>query len=86
MIFLLLFTAAYVPFRLAFLDQVHITLTVIEYLVDILFAIDISVNFFSAYYDESNEIVKDKGKIAKNYLKTWFIPDLMAWYDIYIYI
>ena len=79
MIVLLLFTAGYVPFRLAFLDEISLTLEIIEYIVDILFGIDIIHNFFSAYYDNDNVLVTDKGKITKEYLKSWFIPDLLAW-------
>lgn len=49
--------------------------------VDVMFGIDIIVNFFSAYEVQdilSDEVVDDRKLIAKNYLTGWFIIDLLA--------
>ena len=78
-IVLLLYTALFVPFKIAFIETNSIGMVAIEYIVDIIFALDIFVNFISATEDTLNNtiIVKHK-EIAKNYIKSWFILDLIA--------
>ena len=83
MITLLLFTAIYVPYRVAFVETAPIGWLVVEYFVDILFLTDIIVNFLSAYLDGEHNLITSKKKIAINYLKGWFLIDIVAWY-IYI--
>ena len=75
----LIFTAIYVPIRLAFLEIIPIWLLIIEYFIDGFFVGDILVNFFSAFYDHNHILVTDKKIIAKTYLKGWFFVDLIAW-------
>lgn len=80
-IFLLIYTATIMPFRLVFYDSDN-DLTdpwnAIELLVDIGFWIDLVINMLSCYYDEEGALVKDHKLIIKNYLKSWFILDLLA--------
>ena len=85
MIILLLFTAVYVPFRIAYLDEVDLTLYVIEWVVDGFFFIDIILNFFTAYYDDNNVLITDKLKIAKRYLKSWFLIDIIGCIPIHLF-
>ena len=62
---------------MAFVDQDSSFEIFLNYLVDILFGVDIIVNFFSAY--ETNHRVETRLKsIAKNYLTGWFALDLVA--------
>ena len=83
---LLIWTAIYLPYRLAFLeDDVPLGFWIMELLIDILFGCDIIINFFIAYYDNENVLVVSKLKIAQRYLKTWFLIDLLSMY-IYVYI
>lgn len=50
-----------------------------EKLTDLLFAFDILINFRTAYVnDQTDELVTDPVKIAKNYLKGRFWVDLLA--------
>ena len=49
-----------------------------NYVVDILFLIDIIVIFNSAVYDENLNIIHDRATIAKIYLQGWFFIDLIA--------
>ena len=79
MVIALVFTAIYVPVRLAFLEKVSITFLVFEYIIDAIFILDIFFNFISAYYDEDHNLMTKKKQIAKNYLRGWFIIDLLAW-------
>ena len=77
---LLLYTAIYVPYKIAFINEQDSVVTqVFEWTVDILFAIDIFVNFISVYEDrKTGVIILDRKKIAMNYIKSWFILDLLA--------
>ena len=80
MIILLLFSGIYIPLRVAFYDEVPLTLIVIEYIIDVLFVSDIFINFISAYHDGDHIIVTNHCKIAKNYITGWFFIDIIAWY------
>ena len=75
---LLIITALYYPFRFAFWDNVDFGYIITEYVIDIIFVIDIILNFFTAFYNNNYELISDKKKIAKHYLK-WFFFDLIAW-------
>jgi hypothetical protein len=48
-IILLIYTATYVPFKVAFVDETSASLFAWDLVVDALFFIDIFVNFFAAY-------------------------------------
>lgn len=50
----------------------------LNYIIDGFFAIDIFVNFNSAYTDESYETITDRKKIAKEYLASWFLVDFLS--------
>ena len=76
---ILLISCITTPFRIAFggiedpLEWVIINAT-----IDILFLIDIFVNFFSAYYDAEFQIVEDRKLIAKEYITGWLTIDTLA--------
>ena len=74
----LLFTAVVTPYRLAFYDLDDTTWIVIDTIVDFGFSIDIILNFFMAYYDDSEDIVDNRKRVALNYLKGWFIVDILS--------
>ena len=82
---LLITTAVYVPYRLAFLNSVPFSVFIIELIVDFIFLFDIIINFFLAFVDDNNELILDRKIIIKRYLKSWFLIDVVSRY-IYIYI
>jgi hypothetical protein len=45
---------------------------------DIIFFVDIFIAFFSAYYNENDELVYDRAIIAKGYLTSWFLIDFLS--------
>jgi len=47
-------------------------------LIDLCFLVDIFVIFFSAYHDEEVGIVDSRSEINKNYLKGWFMIDVLT--------
>ena len=51
----------------------------INFSIDILFLVDILVNFNTAYYDEMAVIIRDRKKIAENYSR---YTEYFAWSDL----
>lgn len=78
MTILLLFTAINTPYRISFVETDDITWDIVDILTDFTFAIDIIINFFSAYQDENEEIIHNRAVIAKKYLRGWFLIDLIS--------
>ena len=76
--FLLLYTATFVPYRTAFIDDVSESLTDFEWCVDALFIFDLIINFTSAYEDRDKNIEVRLKLIAINYIKSWFLLDVAA--------
>ena len=87
MVLALIFTAIYIPIRIAFLEEVDLGLLIIEYTIDGIFILDLGINFFIAYYGKNKGLITNNKTIIKHYLKGWFLIDFIAWYlIIYIYI
>ena len=79
---LLLYTATLVPYRTAFLDnddwEQNYFLLVFDIFVDFLYFMDLFLNFFMAYEDRDKKLEVRLKKIAGNYLRSWFLPDLLS--------
>lgn len=85
LLLLLIYTATVMPFKLAFVEmalpaEVYISDGWLwwERLVDLLFWVDLVVNFFFSYRDSLGKEVVDQRRIAKNYLSTYFVLNLIA--------
>ena len=80
LISLLLYTATIMPYRVAFFEELNpsLGLRIFDATVDILFALDMIVNFISAYEDAEMKVIIDPWKIAKQYMKFWFWADMFA--------
>lgn len=79
MIFMLLYVASWVPFSICFNDNETETSNSIDVTVDLLFFLDILINFISAYEDEATGLpIISLKKIALNYTTGWFLIDLLA--------
>ncbi len=78
-IILLLYTATYMPYRICFIDDASTGfLLAFEYLIDVLFFLDIFVNFLSAIELPDGTIDPRLKSIAMAYIKSWFFLDLFA--------
>ena len=67
------------PYRIAFIETDTLVWIILDSFVDFCFLIDLILNmFFFAYYDVDEELIYDRKKIIKRYLKSWFIIDLLA--------
>ena len=79
MVFLLVYTATVMPFRLAFIKApIGSDWFWVETVIDFLFFCDIIVNFFSAFYNSEGKLVVNRKKIATSYAKSWMLFDITA--------
>ena len=46
--------------------------------MNVIFAVDIILNFFQAYLDQDFTLIDDKKDIAVHYLSSWFIVDVFS--------
>ena len=76
---LLIYTATFLPIRTAFIDVDPPGLFELEIIIDVLFFMDVYINFCSAYIDKNTGFIEAGFKnIAKNYCTSWFLFDITA--------
>ena len=76
--FILIITCSITPVTLAFYEEESISMVIFNLVINILFGIDIIVIFFTAFYNDDFVLIDDLSLIAKQYLKGWFLLDLLA--------
>lgn len=81
------YTAVMVPYNAAFKNKTmdQVPLLVIDSIVDVVFFLDIILNFHTTFVGPTGEIISDPKTIRMNYLKSWFIIDLLSClpYDVF---
>ena len=80
-VFLILYSCITVPYFLALGTEPRGFVAVVDKIVDLMFMLDIVLNFFTARVhieDDGPELKTDFGSIAVLYLKGWFLPDLLS--------
>ncbi|XP_055359672.1 potassium voltage-gated channel subfamily H member 7-like isoform X2 [Betta splendens] len=96
---LVIYTAIFTPYSATFLlsDQEEASmqtcgyscspLDVVDLIVDIMFIVDIIINFRTTYVNSNDEVVSQSTRIAVHYFKGWFLIDLVAAipFDLLIY-
>ncbi|XP_063843733.1 potassium voltage-gated channel unc-103-like isoform X21 [Scylla paramamosain] len=87
---LVIYTAIFTPYVAAFLlneqevarqnnqNQYDSPIVIIDLIVDIMFMVDIIINFRTTYVNHNDEVVSHPGKIALHYLRGWFLIDVVA--------
>lgn len=75
--FVLVLCVFWTPWEMAFNIE-HPASTVFNWIVDVLFLIDMIIVFFSAFTTEDFEVIDDHATIACIYIKGWFWIDLLA--------
>ncbi|KAM6957173.1 potassium voltage-gated channel subfamily H member 6a [Aplochiton taeniatus] len=87
---LVIYTAVFTPYSAAFLlneveDERRRTcgytcnpLNVVDLVVDVMFIVDILINFRTTYVNHNDEVVSHPGRIAQHYFKGWFLIDIVA--------
>ncbi|KAM3860954.1 voltage-gated delayed rectifier potassium channel KCNH5-like [Diretmus argenteus] len=79
------YTAIMVPYNVSFkTKQNNLAWLVLDSVVDVIFLIDIVLNFHTTFVGPAGEVISDAKLIQMNYLKTWFVIDLLSClpYDI----
>uniref|UniRef100_A0A8C4QAM8 Uncharacterized protein n=1 Tax=Eptatretus burgeri TaxID=7764 RepID=A0A8C4QAM8_EPTBU len=81
------YTAIMVPYNVSFRSkqkQNNMAWLVVDSVVDVIFLVDIVLNFHTTFVGPAGEVISDPGLIRANYLKTWFVIDLLSClpYDI----
>eukprot|EP00520_Triparma_pacifica_P010490 CAMPEP_0118669356 /NCGR_PEP_ID=MMETSP0785-20121206/20852_1 /TAXON_ID=91992 /ORGANISM="Bolidomonas pacifica, Strain CCMP 1866" /LENGTH=223 /DNA_ID=CAMNT_0006564023 /DNA_START=83 /DNA_END=752 /DNA_ORIENTATION=- len=74
---LIVYSVCLIPWRIGFEVEATGAILYFDYCVDICFAFDMILCFFTAYYEEEMLIV-NLPQIRSTYLKTWFVPDLLS--------
>ncbi|KAK3283954.1 hypothetical protein CYMTET_8365 [Cymbomonas tetramitiformis] len=74
---LILYNSIMVPFRIAFEVEATGNIEVFDFCTDLLFFIDIVLNFFTAFNLDGIQVV-DLQPIAKNYVRGWFWVDFAS--------
>ncbi|XP_040563458.1 potassium voltage-gated channel protein eag isoform X2 [Lepeophtheirus salmonis] len=86
-LFLTFYTAIMVPYNVALKNKTSedVSLLVVDSIVDVIFFIDIVLNFHTTYVGAGGEVVSDPKVIRLNYLKSWFVIDLLSClpYDVF---
>jgi hypothetical protein len=77
-ILVLIFSSLMIPYRVAFVDADTKGWKTVNWFVDICFFIDIIIIFNTAFYDENFQIVECRKEIAIQYLKSWFLIDIIS--------
>ncbi|XP_043246370.1 potassium voltage-gated channel subfamily H member 8-like isoform X2 [Amphibalanus amphitrite] len=72
------YVAVVVPYNASFVMDRDRPSVVSDVVVEALFLIDIILNFRTTYVNKKGEVVSNPRYIATNYLKGWFIVDLLA--------
>jgi hypothetical protein len=75
---MLVYSVIVTPFRIAFYDIDTLGWILFDIMVDLVFFLDIILNFFTAYFDFEDTLVKDRRVIARSYLKSWFFIDVVS--------
>ncbi|KAF1376595.1 hypothetical protein PFLUV_G00213100 [Perca fluviatilis] len=79
------YTAIMVPYNVSFkTKQNNLAWLVVDSIVDVVFLIDIVLNFHTTFVGPAGEVISDAKLIRMNYLRTWFVIDLLSClpYDI----
>ncbi|KAJ3606116.1 hypothetical protein NHX12_025637 [Muraenolepis orangiensis] len=81
------YTAIMVPYNVSFKHKQpssHLAWLVADSVVDVIFLVDIVLNFHTTFVGPAGEVISDARLIRMNYLKTWFVIDLLSClpYDI----
>ncbi|VVC94381.1 unnamed protein product, partial [Leptidea sinapis] len=73
------YVAVVVPYNASFVDEGHPRISVTsDVIVEALFIIDIVLNFRTTFVSKKGEVVSDSKPIALNYIRSWFVVDLLA--------
>lgn len=74
---LFFYTALFLPYRIAFIQNETTFLKALDQIVNVLFLLDIVFTFFTTY-TRKNVLVDDLRKIVSRYAKSWLVLDIVS--------
>jgi hypothetical protein len=77
MLIALAYVAIVMPFNISFVDDLPMTLQVVEHAIDAFFIFDLFYNLLTAYR-EDDILVTSNRKIVVKYCRGWFLFDIVA--------
>ncbi|KAL8185350.1 UNVERIFIED_CONTAM: Potassium voltage-gated channel subfamily H member 1 [Gekko kuhli] len=60
------------------MSENNVAWLVVDSIVDVIFLVDIVLNFHTTFVGPAGEVISDPKLIRMNYLKTWFVIDLLS--------
>lgn len=82
---LLIYTAIFMPVRFSFQAFFSSTWLIVDTTIDIIFMLDIIINFNTCYYEASGKLVTNRKNITIKYVKGWFWIDLVSSFPIQLF-
>ena len=73
-----IYNAIFCPFHLAFNVKMSSFHELMYRVVDVVFIVDIFVNFNTGFYDTGNNLVMDRQRISDRYITSWFSIDVIS--------
>eukprot|EP00057_Strongylocentrotus_purpuratus_P019181 XP_011673655.1 PREDICTED: potassium voltage-gated channel subfamily H member 8 isoform X3 [Strongylocentrotus purpuratus] len=73
-----LYIAIVVPFNAAVHQENELVITILDIIIEIIFIIDVVINFRTTYVSKSGKVVYEARAIGLNYIRSWFFIDLLA--------
>lgn len=73
-----LYSMIITPFIIAFDQSKFYGYLMLDVVMDTFFILDVILNFFVPFYNFEETLIKSKRKIAINYIKSWFLLDVLA--------
>eukprot|EP00127_Corallochytrium_limacisporum_P000212 Clim_evm29s7 gene=Clim_evmTU29s7 len=84
MFVVMLYVAFIIPFRAATFHSSDGPWFWVDVFIDFIFLIDMILTFHTAYWDADHQMITDPKMIARHYLRTWFLVDLIALFPVYL--
>lgn len=75
---IIIYSSIVLPYKIAFVDNDIPSDVVVDNIFNAIMVIDIILNFFTAYVDNDDNIIKNRRKVIVTYLKSWFIIDFVS--------
>ena len=73
-----IYNAVFCPFHLAFNVEMGAFHELMYRVVDVVFIVEIFVNFNTGFYDAGNNLVMDRQRISDRYITSWFSIDVIS--------
>ena len=82
---LVLYSSVVTPYKIAFKEN-NTKEDTSDIIIDLILLIDIILNFFCAYYDKEENLVKNHKQIVIKYLQGWFIIDFISIFPFWLFL